>query len=236
MFVKFWAFYAFFQQKTIYSFEFCVYVVKKPFMISFDGISGTGKDTYIEFVKKELRRRGRTVVLIEEAKLNPFSREIVSLIGMYDKKEYDLYAGLLFNAGRKYIQEKYVRHLLGKDVVILLNRSIVSTMAQQSMHGVDIKNLKAVNEEIGIINPDLKFLFYCRPKTAYKRVKKRSEGRNVLAGKFNRTLSDFRRAGRQYIKAGKIEGCVFVNTEKDMNHVKKEILEIILKKLKKKQN
>ncbi len=219
-----------FQQKTINMRITKTYFVKRALIVSFDGISGSGKDTCIKLAKKDLEKLGKKAVVIEEVKLNPFAEHILFFLNQNLKKsELMACTGALFNVGRKYVHEKHVRNLLNKKIVIIFNRSYVSTLAQQATEKFRPETIKKLNDELGIIKADIKFLLFCRPETAYYRTKNRVE-ESPLGGRFTKTIADFKKISNQYLKAGKMEKCIFINTDESTDKVNEKILSVILKR------
>ncbi|GAB6078261.1 dTMP kinase [Hydrogenobaculum acidophilum] len=166
---------------------------KKPYIIVFEGIDGSGKSTQLNIVYELLKEKN--VKLLRE----PGSTEIGDKLRdiLKSQKLDPKTQTFLIEASRTHMIEK---HLKGFDGIVLLDRYIYSTIAYQGYgFGIDINFLKTLNDfAIDIYKPDIVFLFDIEPKIALERLarekdvfenieflKKVREGYLALAREYN---------------------------------------------------
>ncbi|MBB5252954.1 dTMP kinase [Sulfurisphaera ohwakuensis] len=133
-----------------------------PRIISFEGIDGAGKTTLAKNVYGVLKKKGYNVILTQE----PFTREITELIKKSGWNDPVLLT-LLFSADRafhiKWIMEQ-------KPEIVLMDRYFHSTIAYQSVLGLDEKWIEEVNSKFP--KPDIVFLLDIEVNEAIKRIRK----------------------------------------------------------------
>ncbi len=144
--------------------------IKKPYIIVFEGIDGSGKSTQINIVYELLKEKN--VKLLRE----PGSTEIGDRLRdiLKSQKLDPKTQTFLIEASRTHMIEK---HLKGFDGIVLLDRYIYSTIAYQGYgFGIDINFLKALNDfAVDIYKPDIVFLFDIEPRAALARLNREKD-------------------------------------------------------------
>ncbi|BFH73524.1 dTMP kinase [Sulfurisphaera javensis] len=131
-------------------------------LISFEGIDGAGKTTIAKNLHMFLQEKGYNVILTQE----PFTEEITKLIGKAGWNDPVLLT-LLFSADRAF----HIKWLLQQNPdIVIMDRYIHSTIAYQSVLGVDEKWIEEVNSKFP--KPDIVFLLDIEVENALKRIRK----------------------------------------------------------------
>lgn len=122
----------------------------KGLFIVFEGISGSGKKTHINFLVHMLNQAGREAVTLT---FPDFDAEIARLT---KRTEFDPFTlSLLYAADRSRHQER-IRSFLEKGNVVITDRYCYSNFAYQSARGVPMDWLQEI--ERNIIKPDIGIL------------------------------------------------------------------------------
>ena len=140
---------------------------RKAKVFILEGISGSGKTTQLDKVKRFLEGRGQQVVEIVEP-----SDEVRRWAVEYKKRpDRDPYVELAkFQADRIAIYEREMeQRLTEENLTFLLGRSFLSTLVYQGiMGGVPLELIDRMNRFYP--KPDLAFIFDCDPATALARI------------------------------------------------------------------
>jgi dTMP kinase len=133
-------------------------------LIVFEGLTGSGKKTHINLLRKRLEEVGRRVVTIS------FPRYETE-IGRLTKKPLDPFSlSLLFAADRLAFQEDLKRLLV--DRIVIADRYCYSNFAYQSAKGVPMEWLKRIEEMI--VKPRIAFLMDIPVEESIRRIKQLS--------------------------------------------------------------
>jgi dTMP kinase len=118
--------------------------------IAFEGITGSGKKTHVNFLVDMLKKAGREVVTLS---FPDFETEIARLTKRLELDSFTL--SLLYAADRSRHQER-IRSILQKGDVVISDRYCYSNFAYQSARGVPLDWLQEI--ERNAIKPDIVFL------------------------------------------------------------------------------
>ncbi|MBA7702571.1 Thymidylate kinase [subsurface metagenome] len=143
----------------------------KGFFIVLEGIDGSGKDTHLKFLAKELRELGHTVVETAE----PSRDRVGTFLKRYAKrKEERLPAeseALLYASDRFDHVKNVIKPALRRDQIVISARYYYSSMAYQGAVGVDLDWIKEMNRFA--LKPDLAVLLDILPEYSLHRLKRR---------------------------------------------------------------
>ncbi len=140
------------------------------FFIVIEGIDGAGKTTLSFNLKKELEKRGYSVLITSEPTQGKYGRELIRKIkngAITPEEELEL-----FFKDRKEHVEKVLRPALSEGKIVICDRYFYSTCAYQGARGLDYRKICRMN---GIFpEPDLVILLDLPPEQALGR-KERKE-------------------------------------------------------------
>jgi len=143
----------------------------KGLFIVLEGIDGSGKDTHLKFLAKELRELGYAVVETAE----PSRDRVGTFLKRYAKrKEKRLPAeseALLYASDRFDHVKNVIRPALRRDQIVISARYYYSSMAYQGAVGVDLDWIKEMNRFA--LKPDLAVLLDILPEFSLHRLKRR---------------------------------------------------------------
>ncbi len=152
--------------------------MKKGTFIVFEGGEGSGKDTQIELLKKELP----DAVFTKEPGGTKFGLEMRRLLLEWKDGEIDPLAELFFfSAARVHFMKEVVRPALATGKTVVANRFALSTIAYQ-VYGRQRPDLLTLAQEVtkkvvGDEMPDMTILLDISPEEGIKRVEKRDDGK-----------------------------------------------------------
>ncbi len=189
----------------------------KGLFIVLEGIDGSGKDTHIKFLAKELRELGYAVVETAE----PSRDRVGTFLKRYAKrKEKRLPAeseALLYASDRFDHVKNVIKPALRRDQIVISARYYYSSMAYQGAVGVDLDWIKEMNRFA--LKPDLAVLLDILPEYSLHRLKRR---RSIYED------SDYLRKVRDiYIKLVNEGELVKVDADRPKRVVQGELLSMI---------
>ena len=189
----------------------------KGLFIVLEGIDGSGKDTHIKFLAKELRELGYAVVETAE----PSRDRVGTFLKRYAKrKEERLPAeseALLYASDRFDHVKNVIKPALRRDQIVISARYYYSSMAYQGAVGVDLDWIKEMNRFA--LKPDLAVLLDILPEYSLHRLKRR---RSIYED------SDYLRKVRDiYIKLVNEGELVNVDADRPKRVVQGELLSMI---------
>lgn len=193
-------------------------------LIAIEGIDGAGKTTIARFLRDELEKRGFSVILLKEPTDGEYGRRIKEAEDRFDPEE-ELQ---LFLLDRKEDVEKNILPALREGKVVIMDRYYISSIAYQGARGLDMDEIRKMNEEIAP-KPDLIIILDVSPQEGLKRVGKRGsrtvfEEESYLA----EVRENFLRIGNKMGENGNVE---VINTERELEEVKKDVLDAVLRVL-----
>ena len=192
-------------------------------IIAIEGIDGSGKTTIANFLKAELEKLGYKVASLKEPTDSEWGMKVRESYNSRLKPEEELE---LFLKDREYDVKHNILPALRDGKIVIMDRYYLSTIAYQGALGFDPVKLQEINEKIAP-KPDLTFVLDVPPEKSISRVEKRGDRPN-----------DFERL--EYLKKVRelflwsknaVENVVVINADRSIEEVKKEVLEIVKKRL-----
>ena len=149
-------------------------ILKKGFLVAFEGIDGSGKTTQAKLLYEYLKSEGLSVVLSKEPTDSIYGQKIKKLAqGERDlTKPLDEYR--LFINDRKIHVENLIKPALREKKIVILDRYYFSTIAYQGALGLDTREIKEENELFSPI-PEIVFLLNVPPRIGIIRIQKGRE-------------------------------------------------------------
>ncbi len=189
--------------------------------IVLEGIDGSGKDTHLRFIVRELRELGHTVVETAE----PSGGRVGTFLKRYANwNEERLPAeteALLYASDRFDHLKNVVKPTLLRDEIVISTRYYYSSMAYQGAKGVDLARIREMNRFA--LKPDLAILLDILPESSLHRLKRR---RSIYE------VSGYLRKVRNiYIELANEGELVKVNADRPKRAVREELLSMILNSL-----
>lgn len=145
----------------------------KGFLISFEGIDGSGKSTQAELLYTHLVDHGYTARLLREPGGTDIGERIRSLLLDSAFTEMAPYTELfLYLAARAQICSQVITPALERAEVVIMDRFIDSSSAYQGYaRGLGVVTVEELNSiAAGGVVPDMTFFVDCDPATALSRV------------------------------------------------------------------
>ncbi|HHW36366.1 MAG TPA: dTMP kinase [Bacillales bacterium] len=148
------------------------------YLITLEGVEGSGKSTLINYVKDFLEYRGKSIVVTREPGGIDIAEQIRSVI--LDKKNTKMDGrteALLYAAARRqHLVEKIIPSL-NEDKFVLCDRFIDSSLAYQGYaRGLGIDEVLSINEfAIGKFMPNLTLYLDLDPQVGLSRIRKNRE-------------------------------------------------------------
>ena len=181
-------------------------------LISIEGIDGSGKTTVAKEIVRRLKEKGKNATYTKE----PFTEDITGIIQRVGWND-PIALTLLFAADRrihvKWMEEQNVD-------TIITDRYIHSTIAYQSVMGIDEKWIRNVNSKFPY--PDLVILLDLDPTIASSRIKK---GDIFDFPEKRKTLEKVR---NKYLELASMEHFLIVNADKPFEEVIDSIMFYLL--------
>jgi dTMP kinase len=190
-------------------------------LIAIEGIDGSGKTTIAKFLAEELRRRGYDVVVFKEPTNSEYGRKIRQILKnrcVNPEEELEL-----FIRDREFDVRENILPALKEGKIVVMDRYYYSTVAYQGALGIDVDYIMKLNEKFP--KPDLVIILDVSPETALKRIRAKRK-----PDRFENL--DYLRRVRQIFLNLK-NNVVVVNAERDVDEVKREVLNIVLNKIEK---
>jgi len=211
---------------------------KKPLLIIFEGIEGSGKSYQSRKLLKKLKKIKIPVILTREPGGTSSAEKIRDVIlkdyfHTDSKEKFDKYTDtLLYLASRnEHIKNKLLPSLNKKKIVIC-DRFIDSTFAYQVYgKGVSKKLIQSVHKYIlKGVKPDLTFILKIKISKALKRLKQRKKMNRY--DKFSKNF--YTRAQNAFIKIakGNKKKYVILDNSNDTDEVEKIIFNNVIKLIK----
>ena len=160
-------------------------ILKKGFLIVFEGIDGSGKTTQARMLFETLRERGFDVILSREPTESIYGQKIKELAQgerafTSPEDEY-----LLFINDRKFHVDNLIKPALNNRKIVILDRYYFSTIAYQGALGLDPEKIRSENA-LFAPEPDLIFIIDIQPGRGLNRIR---DGRNESPNLFEQEES-----------------------------------------------
>lgn len=143
--------------------------------ITFEGIDLSGKSTQATLLYKNLKKKGKKVMLVREPGGTIVSEKIRKiLLDTKNKNMYPLTEFFLFSASRYQLTKEVIKPALKKGYIIICDRYYDSSTAYQGFGGlVNLKDINSINK-IASENlvPDITFYVDIPIEESIKRKKK----------------------------------------------------------------
>ncbi|MCW3989526.1 MAG: dTMP kinase [Candidatus Bathyarchaeota archaeon] len=192
----------------------------KGLFIVLEGIDGSGKDTHLKLLARELRELGYAVVETAE----PSRGRVGTFLKGYAKRKERLPAeseAFLYASDRFEHLKNVVKPALRRDQIVISARYYYSSMAYQGAVGVDLDWIREMNRFA--LKPDLAILLDILPEYSLHRLKRR---RSIYED------SDYLRKVRDiYIKLVNQGELVKVDADRPKRVVQGELLSMVLNSL-----
>jgi dTMP kinase len=190
----------------------------KGLYISLDGVDGAGSTTHTKLLANWLASRGLKVFATKE----PTSGRIGSLIRDYllDEGVHPAVDALLFAADRVE-HSVLIKKLLNEGVVVVSDRSIISSLAYQQAQGLELSWLIEINRYS--LKPDVSIILDVDPAVSLSR--KRS-----LKEKFERH-SFLELARKNLLDMASKNGWFVVNSSRSIEEVASDIRDYVAREL-----
>ncbi len=190
-------------------------------LIALEGIDGSGKTTIAKMIVESLNRRRIEARYTTEPTRSLFGRALRSM-ALKGKVDPRLEA-LLFAADRIHHLERVVKPLLAKEVIVVSDRYLHSSLAYQSITTDDPSWVEELNKFAR--KPDLGIYLDVSPSEGLKRLKRRRRRTRFEDEAF---LEKVRERYLEYVKLGEL---VKVDAERPLNDVFSEASMIVEKTL-----
>jgi len=156
---------------------------RKGFLITFEGIDGSGKTTQLRLTEKYLRDKGYDILVLREPGSTPLGEKILKILlhrpvrrpGLDRQNKINPASELLlYVAARAELVKDVIEPSLKRGTIILCDRFYDSTTAYQGYgRGIDINLIENLNRvAVGESIPDLTFLVDLDYRTSLGRRKK----------------------------------------------------------------
>jgi len=193
----------------------------KGFLIAFEGLDQSGKQTQAERLKAEVEARGRTAVLLEfPAYETHIGREIHD--ALHGARDYGPDVMQLLYVANRYEKKPQIEALKASGTVIICDRYLASSIAYGEAQGLDPAWLAEIQRFLP--PPDLTILLDIAPETAATR---KSSNRD----KYERDLALLSRVRDSYRRQTEAGGWVRVNGERPKDVVAADVLTAVAPRL-----
>ncbi|HTY89581.1 MAG TPA: dTMP kinase [Methanocella sp.] len=145
-------------------------MTRRGYLITIEGIDGTGKTTQVQLLKEWLDKHGIDAVALKEPTQGRYGQEIARRARSGDlSSENEL---RLFMEDRREDVEKSIRPALDAGKAVIMDRYYLSNMAYQGARGLDPERIRRENEAFSPI-PDLIIILDISPEKSMARVNAR---------------------------------------------------------------
>ncbi|EKE11811.1 MAG: hypothetical protein ACD_15C00024G0008 [uncultured bacterium] len=229
---------------------------KKFKIVSFDGISGTGKSQIMRWMMGYFRRMASiNVAGFSENLIAPEREHLAGRVealrltgGEGSELKEDMEFAAIASSDRAYISRTFIPLLSRQTDVQLLfmDRWIPTNMAYQSLNGLTPDEIYRMHKDKGVIEPDLYVILTCPVEIAVRRVDCRTTKKaRGVAGKMSSVVSGGtvdiqasfekkKRIQEMFFRVPDILGpdrCVIFDTDKPFDRIVQELVPVICEKL-----
>ena len=197
-------------------------MVKEGVFICLEGLDASGKTTHSKLLVRKLRKMGLTARYTREPSNGEIGRLIRKMILKREERTKIAIEALLFAADRlDHIQREIVPSLARGEIVVS-DRYLYSSLAYQGGAGLDLDWIEELNKFA--LKPDLALYIDVPPEVAIKRL---SREKSVME-----RLETQRRVREIYLQMVKDGRIVYVDGNRAIRAVSREILDIVKEFLK----
>jgi dTMP kinase len=188
-------------------------------LIAVEGIDGAGKTTIANHLCDFLSKKGYKCIVLKEPSESIYGKMIKSLKSRPDPEtEMEL-----FLKDREMDVKDRILPALEEGKIVIMDRYYYSNIAYQSARGLNADRIRELNERIAP-KPDLVILLDLSPSKALERIKNR-EKLSIFEEK------DYLEKVRQKFLEIADERTVIINAERDLEVVKREAEEAVIRLL-----
>ncbi|MEM1540017.1 MAG: dTMP kinase [Candidatus Bathyarchaeia archaeon] len=195
---------------------------KRRFFICIEGLDGCGKTTQAKILVKKLRKIGYDAVYTVEPSRGKIGRFIKRYCLYGGKRVSSIVEALLFAADRYEHVENEIIPALKDGKIVISDRYLYSSLAYQGAAGLNLDWIRRINEHA--IPPNLAIFIDVEPNTVIKRLKPEKSVMENLETQYK-----VREVYLKFVENGEL---VKVNGNKSKREVAKEILSMVLDRLK----
>ena len=197
--------------------------MRKGMLICIEGIDASGKTTQAKLLVKNLNERGYEAVYTSEPTKGFFGQILRQKILYGNERVPAVVEALLFALDRLEHVEKEIKPALEKEKIVVSDRYLYSSIAYQGAAGLDPAWIEEINR--WAIKPDLAIYLDVPAEVVIKRLKRK---RSVME-----TLENQRRVRKAYLRLVKEGMLLLVDGNRPIEEIEREILEIVMKRLRK---
>ncbi len=157
-------------------------ILRKGFLIVFEGIDGAGKTTQAKRLYEKLNKKGACVELSKEPTDSIYGQKIKKLAAgerQYTTPEEEY---KLFINDRRIHVANFIKPNLEKNHIVILDRYYFSAIAYQGALGLETEKIKAENEAFAPI-PEFVFLIEVPSRLGIRRIQR---GRGEIPNAFEK--------------------------------------------------
>ena len=193
-------------------------------LIAFEGIDGSGKSIHLKLAAQALREKGLEVAELKEPTDGEWGMRIRSLKEGEVSAQEEL---KLFLKDRREDVQHNIEPALEAGKTVLIDRYYFSTMAYQGARGIDVEEIRRLNEEFAPV-PDLVIIFDVPVDVVLERIKANRRSRHVY---FER--SEYLKKVAEIYQEMRGENIVHIDAAKPIEDVAQEVINCISARLEK---
>ena len=203
---------------------------KKPLLITFEGIEGSGKTFHSKKLYNKLRKMKLPVSFTREPGGNESAEKIRRIIFTGEKNKFTIFTDtLLYLASRNENFQKKIYPDLLKRKIVICDRFTDATIAYQVYgFGINKKVIDVIHKEIfGKLKPDFTFFLIIDINKSFERIKKRKKFNRY--DKFSRKFYTEVQKGYIRIAKSKRKKSLILDTSQKTKYIENIILKKVLK-------
>lgn len=147
-------------------------------LVVFEGIDGTGKSTQIKLLADYLRKQGKEVITDYEPTRGEWGMKVRNAALSGERLGLEEEINCLLQDRREHVRE-LIEPALQRGAWVLLDRYYLSMMAYQGATGMNVEDIRQMNEEFATI-PDVAFWLDIPVELAMERMNARGNGKDAF--------------------------------------------------------